>query len=170
MTQFVHVQESGSFEIKEHEVNSVLISRTGQHNTLEHITHIGNNDSLWKISPGIVSGHLKPASNSEKTATVTCASRHFSFEQARCNWFVSGLFEGTPSTHPSLTQNSLAGSFRPFVAGLNSTDDRDRLYGESKAETRNSTLSRSSRLRRCTSTWLGRPEDLHTSKPKQTAF
>ncbi|MFY9988993.1 MAG: DUF3892 domain-containing protein [Chthoniobacterales bacterium] len=52
MTQFVHVQESGSFEIKEHEVNSVLISRTGQHNTLEHITHIGNNDSLWKISRG----------------------------------------------------------------------------------------------------------------------
>ena len=76
-------------------------------------------------SPYTVSGHLKPASNGRNDpATVTCASRHFSSEQARCNWFVSGLFERKMPFHSSsLTQNSLAGSFRPFVAGLISTDD-----------------------------------------------
>jgi hypothetical protein len=48
MTEIVHLQEARP-EIREFEVNSVLMSGTDRH-TLEHITYIGNNDSLWKIS------------------------------------------------------------------------------------------------------------------------
>ena len=49
MTRFVHEQGVGSPKIKEHEVNSGLMSEPSPHN-LEHITHVGNNNELWKIS------------------------------------------------------------------------------------------------------------------------
>ena|ERR1700752_4451740 len=79
------------------------------------------------LGPFCVSDHFKPASNYRNDpATLRCVSRHFSSKQARCNWFVSGLFERKMPFHSSnLTQNSLAGSFRPFVAGLISTDDME---------------------------------------------
>jgi hypothetical protein len=41
-----------------------------------------------------VSGHFKPASNGRNDpATIICVSRHFSFNQARCNSLLSALFE-----------------------------------------------------------------------------
>src|ERR1700751_1553519 len=72
-----------------------------------------------------VSGHLKPASDGRNApATIICVSRHFSFNQAHCNLLLSGLFEREmPLCSKHLTQDRLAGSFRPFVAGLISTDD-----------------------------------------------
>jgi hypothetical protein len=72
-----------------------------------------------------VRGHFKPASNGRNDpATIIGVSRHFSFKQTRRNSLLSGLFERKmPLFSKCLTQNELAGSFRPFVAGLISTDD-----------------------------------------------
>jgi hypothetical protein len=73
----------------------------------------------------LVSGHFKPASNGRNDpATLICVSRHFPSNQTRRNSLVSGLFERKmPLFSSHLMQDSLAGSFRPSVAGLISTDD-----------------------------------------------
>jgi len=73
----------------------------------------------------VVSGHFKQASNGRNDpATLICVSRHFSSNQTRRNSLVSGLFERKmPLFSSHLMQDSLAGSFRPSVAGLISTDD-----------------------------------------------
>ena len=73
-----------------------------------------------------VSGHLKPASDGRNDpATIIGVSRHFSFNQAHCNLLLSGLFEREmPLSSKHLPHDRLAGSFRPFVAGLISTDDK----------------------------------------------
>src|SRR5260370_25524677 len=70
-----------------------------------------------------VSGHFKPASNGRNVpATLVCVCRHFSSNQTRRNSLISGLFERKmPLFSSHLMQDSLAGLFRPLVAGLIST-------------------------------------------------